>query len=473
MTEPGRQRGRLALTMLAFAIPVVVALFQPEIGGLEPWGVRVLAVVAASLLLWLSESLPIAVTSLAVVAMLALVAPGESSEGLRIALAGFQSPAPFFMLGSLSLGTATVRTGLAQRFARFLIRGARGSGDRLYGQMVAMMPLMAILVPSALTRSAMLIPAYEAIFRSHRIERGHRLPRLIMLATATIQIQASTAVLTGGSVPVVAGALLGDLSWARWFAYMAVPNYAILFIFAGVLFLLYRPGPMPVPVATDVANERTGSIPMTAPEWRALAIISATTLLWLTDGIHGLDPTIPALIGATALFLPVVGVLSWDDFEASSPWTIFLVTGSSLSLAVALNQSGAAQWLADSIVNNLPLADLSLVPLMLALIGMIAFINIILPNRTAVLGITIPLLMSLAGPLGLNPLTVGLIVPIVAQTTVYYPVQLATALVTFRTRHYSAGELFRAGVLLTIVSVLVIFLIALPWWSLLGEPIRG
>ena len=41
------------------------------------------------------------------------------------------------------------------------------------------------------------------------------------------------------------------------------------------------------------------------------------------------------------------------------------VTSCSLSLAVGLNQSGAAQWLVDSIVNNLPLADLSLVPLLL------------------------------------------------------------------------------------------------------------
>lgn len=280
MTESSRQGARLALTLVAFAIPVVVALIEPDAGGLSPWGLRVLAVVAASLVLWLSEALPIGVTSFAVVATLALVAPGESSDGLRAALAGFESPAPFFMLGSLSLGTATVKTGLAQRFSRFLVRGARGSGDRLYGQMVAMMPITAILVPSALTRSAMLIPAYEAIFRNHRIERGHPLPRLIMLATATIQIQASTAVLTGGAVPVVAGALLGDLSWARWFAFMAVPNYAILFIFAGVLYLVYRPGPMPPPVVDDEPTAiQSGPTPMTAPEWRALAIISATTIL--------------------------------------------------------------------------------------------------------------------------------------------------------------------------------------------------
>jgi di/tricarboxylate transporter len=211
---------------------------------------------------------------------------------------------------------------------------------------------------------------------------------------------------------------------------------------------------------------------MTSPEWRALAIICTTTLLWLTDGIHHLNPAIPALIGATALFLPVVGVLTWDDYENAAPWTIFLVTGSSLSLASSLQASGAAQWLATRAIGELPLDDLALVPLLAMLMLLVALVNVILPNRTAVLGITIPLVMSLADPLGLNPLAAGLIVPIVAQTTIFYPVQLATALVTFRTRHYSAGELFRAGLLLALVSLVTILAVALPWWALLGEPIR-
>lgn len=469
-----REIRRLIVTLVAFAVPAVAAYAPIEVSGLSPWGLRVLAVVLAGLILWVSEVLPIAITSIAVVMLLALVAPGDSSAAMRSSLAGFEAPAPFFLLGSLSLGAATVKTGLAQRFARALVRGARGSGRRLYWQMIGMMPPMAVLVPSALTRSAMLIPAYEEIFRSHRIERGHRLPRLMMLATATMQMQASTAVLTGGAVPVVASSLLGGFSWARWFMFMAVPNYVILFGFATLLYLLYRPGPMP-----SIEREPEPDIPgaprstrITAPEWRALAIIGSTTLLWLTDGIHHLDPTIPALIGSTALFLPVIGVLTWADFEAASPWSIFLVTGSSLSLAIALESSGAAAWIATTIVNEVPLEQLPLVPLLLVFIGMTAFVNVVLPNRTAVLGITIPLIMSLAASLGLNPLAVGMIVPIMAQTTIYYPVQIATAMITFRTRHYTAGELARAGVILSCVSVATIFLVALPWWALLGEPIR-
>jgi anion transporter len=465
------ERRRLLVTIIAFAIPLAVSVAPLSVEGLDPWGLRVLGVVAAGLLLWVSEAMSMSATSVAVIALLALVAPGESNTAVRSALAGFESPAPFFLLGALALGTATVRTGLAQRLARLLVRSARGSGRRMYAQMLIMMPPMAILVPSALTRAVMLIPAYEAVFKTHRVRRGHRLPRLMMLATATLQIQASTAVLTGGAVPVVESSLVGGFSWARWFAYMTVPNYTILFVVGGVLYLLYRPGPLPVvhePTREDLPAEQ----PMTAREWRALAIILATTALWLSDGIHHLDPTIPALLGATALFLPVIGVLTWEDFDETSPWGIFLVTGSALSLAVALDRSGAASWIATTILSQIPLDRLPLVPVLLILMAMIAVVNIILPNRTAVLGITIPLMTSLSGPLGLNPVALGLMVPIVAQTTIYYPVQVATALVTFRTRQYAAGELLRAGLILTLVSVLTIFLVALPWWALLGEPIR-
>ncbi|HCG29950.1 MAG TPA: hypothetical protein DEU95_09480, partial [Chloroflexi bacterium] len=174
------QQRRLIVTAIAFAFPVMASIAPPTIDDLSPWGVRVLSVVIAGLILWMSEAMPIAATSLGVVAMLALVGPGTSDEALKTALAGFESPAPYFLLCALALGAATVKTGLARRLAQMLVRGARGSGRRLYAQMMAMMPPMAVLVPSALTRTAMLIPTYESVFQTHRIRRGHPLPRLVM-----------------------------------------------------------------------------------------------------------------------------------------------------------------------------------------------------------------------------------------------------------------------------------------------------
>ncbi|HMM43867.1 MAG TPA: SLC13 family permease, partial [Thermomicrobiales bacterium] len=283
------QRRRLIVSAVAFAFPLIASIAPPEIDGLSPWGLRVLSVVVAGLILWMSEAMPIAATSLGVVAMLALVGPGESDDALKTALAGFESPAPYFLLCALALGTATVKTGLARRLAQMLVRGAKGSGQRLYTQMVAMMPPMAVLVPSALTRTAMLIPAYESVFQTHRIERGHPMPRLVMIGLAILQPLASTAVLTGGAVPVVASSLVGGMSWAHWFALMSAPMYTLLIVVGLALYLVYRPSELPA-AHGEGGESRPALPPMSNAEWRGLAIIGATTTLWLTDFIHHLNP---------------------------------------------------------------------------------------------------------------------------------------------------------------------------------------
>lgn len=459
------------VVLIAFTLIALASLIPWQPAGLTPWQLRVLSVVAAGLILWISESLPVGVTSLVVVGGLALVAPGDSDEATRAALSGFASPAPYFLLGTLALAAATAKSGLAGRFARLLVRGARGSANRLYVQSVLLMPPMAVLVPSALTRSVMLIPTYEEVFQRHRIHRGARLPRLVMLTLALVQIQASTAVLTGGTVPVVAAQLAGGLSWGRYFLFMALPNYVILFALAAVLYLLYRP--LRMPPARESGDEEPGAMsPMSGMEKRTLLVLGGATLLWLTDSIHGLNPALPALMGAVALFLPGINVLDWREFEDSRPWAVFFVIGASLSLASALERSETATWIADRILALVPLQQFALLPQLLALMVVVIAVNVLLPNRAAVLGITVPLLTSLATPLGLNPFVLALMVPIVAQTANYYPVQIATALITYQTRHYSAGELLRAGLLLTVIGVLVILLVALPYWALLGEPIQ-
>lgn len=470
-SETAELNRRLMLVGLAVLVLVAVSVSPWQPAELSAWQLRVLGVVTFGLILWISEALPIAVTSLAVVGALALVAPGDSDDATAAALAGFGQPAPYFLLGTLVLAAATSRSGLATRFAGLLVRGSRGSGTRLFWQAVGMVPPLAVVVPSALTRAVMLIPPYEEVFDRYHVRHGARLPRVIMLAIALVQPHGSNAILTGGSVPIVAAALIGGMSWGKWFLFMALPSYVILFGLSFALYLLYRPLHMP-----GESNRRGPVIeplpPMSSTEKRTLAIIIGTTALWLTDSLHGLNPVIPALIGATAMFVPRLGTLTWREYEDSRPWSVFLVIGASLSIASELDRSGAAEWLADQILTLIPLRDLSLAPQLLVLMFVVAAINFVLTNRSAVLGITIPLIFSLAGPLGLNPMVLGLIVPIIALSTNFYPVQVATGLVTYQTRHYTSGEFLRAGLLLTVIAVLTIFFVALPWWAFLGEPVQ-
>ena len=319
--------------------------FAPQIDGLSPQGQAVLGAMAAGAILWISEATPIGLTAIAVVVLLAL------SPGARLsdAAGGFASEVVFFLIGAVAIGTAVEVSGLAERAARFLGRMARGSPARLYVQMIASLPAFAVLVPSAITRNAILIPAYRDALDRMGISQTDRSGRMLMLALGVLNPLASSALLTGGLASITAASLLGGFSWLRWFALMSVPYYALLF--GGALLLRWLVGPFePAQHGQAPAQARQ---PFSATELKTLAVLAATLALWLTDHFHRLSPAIPALIGAAVLLTPRVGVLSWKTFESKLSWGIILSIGAALSLAAAMTRSGAAAFVSRSVVSQL------------------------------------------------------------------------------------------------------------------------
>src|SRR5437867_8165825 len=111
---------------------------------------------------------------------------------------------------------------------------ARGRSLTVYLQLVMSFPVLTFLLPSATTRSGILIHIYDEVFALGRVERGADVAKAVMLALSSINRLASTSLLTGGITPVMSAALIGGMSWTGWFALMAVPYYAILLL-GGVL----------------------------------------------------------------------------------------------------------------------------------------------------------------------------------------------------------------------------------------------
>ena len=79
--------------------------------------------------------------------------------------------------------------------------------------------------------------------------------------------------------------------------------------------------------------------------------------------------------------------------------------------------------------------------------------------------------MSIATLTGLNPVVCGLLVMIAGDAVLYYPAQSASSLVVYERGYLSAKEIFWFGCLMTLAASLVALVVALPYWSLLGEPL--
>jgi solute carrier family 13 (sodium-dependent dicarboxylate transporter), member 2/3/5 len=156
MTDPHTTRvlwsdwRRTAVTTAILGAVGIGLLALPTPQGLSSAAQRVLAVAAIAIGFWSTDALPMGLTSMMVVVLLALLG-GVPSFGE--ALAGFAHPVAYFLMGVLTIGLAVLRSGLAERVARWFLQRARGRPRALYVQMLLAFPLLTFLLPSATTRT--------------------------------------------------------------------------------------------------------------------------------------------------------------------------------------------------------------------------------------------------------------------------------------------------------------------------------
>src|SRR5262249_37123048 len=187
------------------------------------------------------------------------------------------------------MGAAVVRSGLAERLARTILEKARGRSLTVYLQLVLSFPILTFVLPSATTRSGILIHIYDEVFTLGRVARGADVAKAVMLALSSINRLASTSLLTGGITPVMSAALIGGMSWTGWFALMAVPYYAILLLGGALTWALYRRG-----FAQGLPTLETARpLPISGTEWRTIAVIPRAAAPLPARRVPPLHPPIP------------------------------------------------------------------------------------------------------------------------------------------------------------------------------------
>ena len=124
------------------------------------------------------------------------------------------------------------------------------------------------------------------------------------------------------------------------------------------------------------------------------------SLLGFSLGLGGV-----AIFGAVLYML--LGLTSWQDYEESVSWGVIILYAGAISLGTVFRTSGAAGWLADSIINTLePLGINSGTALILLVVAIGASLtNLMSAGATvAVIG---PVVLDMAITSGTNPLLVG------------------------------------------------------------------
>lgn len=436
-----------ALAALAILVPALGVLDGPLGLGLGQ-GIA-LGIVLAALVLWVTEVVPLFVTSVGIALVGAtLLAPalGVSSDTFIVP---FASDIILLFLGGFVLSAVLERHGLAERLARTVLARVGGAPSRV---------LLAVLLTTAglsmwmsnTAATAMMLALLGVILPA--VPKGDPLRVGLVIAVAAGANLGGVATPIGTPPNAIALASLDPTLAPTFLGWMlrGLPVLAVSIYLAWRFLLWFFP---PVAESVDLPHQ---VVPWSRSAIAAAALALVTVLLWLTAGLH------PLSLGTVGL-LPVfvafgAGLLPTPQLR-SLPWDVLFIVGGGLCLGAVVAQSGLDAWFLAA----LPLGGLGSVVTLLLLVAVAVGMSTFMSN-TAAANLIIPIALGIPT---LPPTLTAMAVALACSTTMILPVSTPPNAMVFATDAVDSGTFVRVGLVLTAIGVGSTVVIGLPWWALL------
>jgi sodium-dependent dicarboxylate transporter 2/3/5 len=462
-----------ALFLLVYYGPTLSPALDPQ-GKAFPLtreGKAALGLFFLALTWWVTEVIPIGVTSIAIgtVQALFLIRPA------RVAFTDFMDPSVWFIFASLIFGIAFTKTGLTRRLAYRTLS--------LVGERTSMIYLGCFVMTAALTLfmahtavAATIFPLLLAVYALYTEEpEPTRFGKGLFIGMAFVAGAGSIVTLLGSARAAVAIGFFRDITGksVSFFelTYYMFPVGALMTVLIWVFILLYYPPERKtIPGLRDRVRRLYASLgPTSRNERWTLAIVLATiavlSVRTLVPALSPLDKSAIILTGIVLLF--ALRVVRLEDLEDTS-WNIVLLFGGAMSLGFCLWQTGAAGWLAVTWLGLLHHAHW-----FLFVMGIAAFVltmtNLIM--NVAAIAITMPVALVIAPYVGVAPEIILFASLVAAGMPFLLLIGAAPNAIAYASNQFTPKEFFRAGIPVSLILLVVLGLFVWLIWPAMGMPV--
>ncbi|MCB9679354.1 MAG: SLC13/DASS family transporter [Alphaproteobacteria bacterium] len=417
----------------------------------------VLGLLGLVVVLWLSETLPLWVTSIGIPVV--LVAGGMATASG--ALAPFFHPIIALFLAGFALADALSQAGLDRRVALALVAGAGGHPARLFAAMLALSALLSMFMSNT-AAAAMLVPMAIAVSQPLG-ERGAGFRRASVLGIAYAATLGGVGSAIGTPANPLAIEFLArsgrDVGFVGWFLY-GLPMVALFLPVIG-LWVWWWFGAAASGGFELGAASGDPLPPLTRRERRVSAVFVLVVLGWLTESLHGVHPGLVGLGGV--VLLNALGCFDTAGLGRLD-WGALLTFGGGLTLGATLSDTGTADWIATRLESFAALPPMAGV----VAVGVLALVLTAVASNTASAAILIPLAIPLASVLGVDPVLLVMVVTIASSIDFALVIGTPPTMVAYSTGEVTAGEIFRVGIALDLLGLAVLLTAVVGWWTLLG-----
>ena len=417
-----------------------------------------LCVLAVAAFLFVTELIPLAVTAMAACTVLGILGVLPS----KAVYAGLSNSTVVLFGGMFVIGAAMFKTGLAEAIGIAVVKKA---GTNEIPLMAAIMIVTIILssVSSNTGTVACLMPVIIGICQAAKIPASKQLMPLAIAANVGGTI---TMIGTPPNV-IVTGALsaagLPTFGFFE-FAFIGVPLSIIILLytlFVGRHFLPVKSSGAMDEEAVKAAKEEAGASGDDAPKSKTKMWISGLILIGVVLCMALDLKTVPLHTAAVtgAILCVITGCLKEKEAYAGIDWvTIFLFAGM-LSVASAMEKTGAGKMIADTVVSMMGSN-----PNPYVLTGVLFLISNVLTqfmSNTASAALLAPIGISIAQSIGADPKPVLMALGIAASCAFATPMATPPNTLVLGPGNFSFNDYAKIGVPMCVIS-LIVCLIVIP-----------
>ena len=420
-----------------------------------------LCVLAVAAFLFVTELIPLAVTAMAACTALGILGVLPSKQ----VYAGLSNSTVVLFGGMFVIGAAMFKTGLAEAIGLWVVNKA-GTGEVKLMGAVMLVTIILSSVSSNTGTVACLMPVIIGIAQAANIPASKELMPLAVAANVGGTI---TMIGTPPNV-IVTGALsaAGLPSFGFFeFALIGVPLSVI------VLAYMLTIGRKTIPIksagamdadAVEAAKKEAGAGDDDAPKSKTKMWISGLILLGVVAAMALNLKTVPLQTAAVtgAILCVITGCLKEKEAYAGIDWvTIFLFAGM-LSVATAMDKTGAGKLIADTVVGMMGEHPNPII--LCAVLYLISNVLTQFMSNTASAALLAPIGISIAQSIGADPKPVLMSIGIAASMAFATPMATPPNTLVLGPGGFSFNDYVKVGVPLCVITFIASVIIIPIFW---------
>lgn len=408
-----------------------------------------LILLAFAVVMFVLEKIPLALTSMIV--CIALVVTGVLT--IDEAFEGFIDTNVILFVAMFIVGGALFETGMANRLGGIVTKFAKTERQLIVTIMVVVGAMSGFL--SNTGTAAVLIPVVIGIASKSGFSRSKLLMPLVFAAAMGGNLS-----LLGAPGNLIAQSALQEMGLS--FSFFDYGKIGLPMLIAGIIFFAtvgYKLLPDKPSVKTDTTFDEDVDY-SNVPAWKqylALIILVLTVLAMIFEDQIGISLSISGCIGAILLIL--TGVISEKQAIKSIDMQTIFLFGGTLSLAKALEVTGAGEKIADVVIGAI--GENSSPFLLLVVVFVLACVMTNFMSNTATTALLVPISISIAQGMGADPSAVVMATVIGGSCAYATPIGMPANTMVLAPGGYIFTDYVKAGLPLILVST-VVSLILLP-----------